>query len=62
MTNKSLVNYNAGNDYDFILNQSLQGKAGIITIKFERKDNKKIVTEVTDRMEIEILDTWCKKC
>ncbi len=42
----------AQTNYDFIVNPSLQGKDGTITIKFERKDNKKSVTVVIDRMKI----------
>ena len=42
----------AETNYDFILNPSLQGKARTITIRFERKDNKKSVTAVIDRMKI----------
>ena len=42
----------AETNYDFILNPSLQGKAGTIAIRFERKDNKKSITAVIDRMKI----------
>ena len=42
----------AETNYDFILDPSLQAKAGTITIRFERKDNKKSVTAVIDRMKI----------
>jgi len=42
----------AQTNYDFIIDPSLQGKKGTITIRFERKDNKKTVTAVIDRMKI----------
>jgi len=42
----------AQTNYDFIINPSLQGKEGTITIRFERKDNKKTVTAVINRMKI----------
>lgn len=42
----------AQTNYDFILDPSLQGRDGTITIKFTRKDNKKSVTAVIDKMKI----------
>ena len=39
-------------NYDFIINPSLQGRDGTITIRFERKDNHKSVTVTIDRMKI----------
>ncbi|MCK4441172.1 MAG: hypothetical protein KAU90_04150 [Sulfurovaceae bacterium] len=42
----------AETNYDFIINPDLQGKKGTITIKFTRKDNKKSITAVIDRMKI----------
>jgi len=38
--------------YDFIIDPSLQGKKNTITIRFERKDTKKRITAVIDRMKI----------
>lgn len=42
----------AQTNYDFIINPDLQGRKGTITVKFTRKDNKKSVTAVIDRMKI----------
>jgi len=42
----------AQTNYDFIVNPSLQGKDNTITIRFERKDNKKTVTAVINRMKV----------
>jgi len=42
----------ADTNYDFIVDPSLQGKENTITIVFERKDTKKRITAVIDRMKI----------
>ena len=42
----------AETNYDFIIDPSLQGRDGTITIRFERKDNHKSVTATIDRMKI----------
>ena len=42
----------ADTNYDFIIDPSLQGKENTITIIFERKDTKKRIMAVIDRMKI----------